>query len=300
MSKPDIQIEFDGGDADRNVINMKYYALALQGAEEILSDGLIVLAYRRLPKPREQAPVLVKAREAIKGSHLTPTDLGEAYQMLQLGLPLLNDIGAEFLYNWVKAVIARFSGHPSDLETALGKLVELSNSHLEARDRNDERALEERRMMHDERVLFAQVVRDAIDALGNSAEKLAAPVGKGRSVSTAAISTRADRKVEINEVSAEAIRENNKVIWERVAPLDLETDGFKFHSNGLSVRNPEGEGYMMAVVKDPIFKDEDNAYTEAAQRRATIRVLARKGRRNGALARLEIIQFETIIDDKAA
>ncbi|SCY03146.1 hypothetical protein SAMN05660666_00665 [Novosphingobium aromaticivorans] len=47
----------------------------------------------------------------------------------------------------------------------------------------------------------------------------------------------------------------------------------------------------MAKVSDPKFKDEENVYTEAAQRRSAITVLARKGYRGGKLAAVEIVEF---------
>jgi len=157
---------------------------------------------------------------------------------------------------------------------------------------------EERRMMHAERMLDKEMLLEAIRALGGSAERLVSPVGRG--VERADLLTGKGLRAQIDEPTAEAIRESNRVVWEKIAPLDLETDGFKFHTSGLSVRNPEGEGFMMATVKDPVFKDEENVYTEAAQRRAVVRVLARKGRRNGILARLEILEFAGVISDNAA
>ena len=69
------------------------------------------------------------------------------------------------------------------------------------------------------------------------------------------------------------------------------TDGFKFHTNGLSIENPSGEGYLMAEVKDPVFEEESNPYTVAAQKRAKIKVLARRGYKNKKLARVHILDF---------
>lgn len=296
MPAPEVQLKFEGGDADRHTVDMKYYALALQGMEELLSDGLILLSQQRLPKPRERAPILVKAREAKAGSHLTPTDLSEAYQLFQFGMPIIADIGSEFLYNWVKAVIAHFSGKESDMQIALDRMNELNRAHLAARDRSDERIHAERAMAHEERMLTLETLRTALQMQGRAAERLVAPVGP--SVERAELMASPGRSVEMDLPTAEAIRDHNKVIWEKISPLNLETDGFKFHTSGLSVRNPEGESFMMATVKDPAFSDEENAYTEAAQRRATISVLARKGRRNGVLAKLEILEFLTVIEDR--
>lgn len=286
MTAPEIQIKFDGGDASKHVIDMKYYALALQGAEELLSDGILLLANQRLPRPRERAPVHVKAREPLIGSVITPTDLSEVWGTLALGLPIITDIGADFLWNWIKAVIAHFSGKVSDLEVALARMAELNRDHLLARDKSEERS-------HEERMLTLEILREAIGMQAGAAERYASPVG--RTVESSEFITGSSRGVHLDIPAAEAIREQGKVVWEKIASVRLETDGFKFHTSGLSVKNPEADGFMMATVKDPAFKDEVNAYTEAAQRRAIVSVLARKGRKNGILSKLEILEFEGVI-----
>lgn len=76
----------------------------------------------------------------------------------------------------------------------------------------------------------------------------------------------------------------------------LRTDGFKFHSNGLSVENPEYDGFLMAEVVDPEFDEDGNAYTTAAGKRAMIEVLARKGYKNGSLSKLQILAFVREVD----
>jgi hypothetical protein len=80
----------------------------------------------------------------------------------------------------------------------------------------------------------------------------------------------------------------------------LKTDGFKFHTNGLSVENPEREGFLMAEVADPLFAEESNPYTVASQKRAKIEVLARKGYREDKLSKIQIIEFIREVDDNAA
>jgi hypothetical protein len=57
------------------------------------------------------------------------------------------------------------------------------------------------------------------------------------------------------------------------------------------VENPEGDGFIMAEVIDPVFEEESNPYTSAAQRRAKIEVLARKGYKNNALAKIQVLDF---------
>ena len=73
-----------------------------------------------------------------------------------------------------------------------------------------------------------------------------------------------------------------------------------FHTNGLSVENPDRDGFLMAEVNDPAFEKEENAYTLAAQKRARIEVLARRGYKNGKLSKIMILDFVREIDTDAA
>jgi hypothetical protein len=82
-----------------------------------------------------------------------------------------------------------------------------------------------------------------------------------------------------------------KVEWQPIDEMVLHTDGFRFHTSALSVEKPERDGFLMARVHDPEFLDEENVYTEAAQRRSAIAVLARKGYKGGELAAIEILEL---------
>ena len=113
----------------------------------------------------------------------------------------------------------------------------------------------------------------------------------GRSVDSASfIAGRHDpTRIGVNE--ADAIRASNELDWGPIGEMELRTDGFKFHTSGLSVEHPDRDGYLMAKVSDPSFAKEENAYTEASQRRSRIVVLARRGYRNGVLQQLDIVDF---------
>ena len=47
----------------------------------------------------------------------------------------------------------------------------------------------------------------------------------------------------------------------------------------------------MARVRDPRFEQDDNPYTEAAQRRAEIVVLGRRGYKDETLTGIDIVDF---------
>lgn len=63
MVDPDIRIKYDGGDADHGSIDMRHLGRSLQGADKIISDGLIVFIHARPPKRGERAPVSAKVRD---------------------------------------------------------------------------------------------------------------------------------------------------------------------------------------------------------------------------------------------
>ena len=143
------------------------------------------------------------------------------------------------------------------------------------------------------------MLRRSIDGSGAAAKNYVAPVG--RSVDEASLLAGKAPAVEVSKSDADAIRDSQKLDWEGREPTTLRTDGFKFHSNGLSVENPEKEdGFLMAEVDDPTFKEDGNPYTLAAQNRARIEVLARKGYKNGDLKRIQIVEFRRQIDDEPA
>lgn len=129
----------------------------------------------------------------------------------------------------------------------------------------------------------------SLDRLGTAATQYVAPVG--RSVDTAAFFAGANPPTQIGVQEADAIRASTELDWGPIGEIELRTDGFKFHTSGLSVEHPERDGYLMAKVSDPSFAKEQNSYTEAAQRRSRIVVQARKGYRNGTLQQLDIVDF---------
>jgi hypothetical protein len=51
MADPDIRIKYEGGDANNGSIDMRQLGRSLQGADKIISDGLIVFIHNRPPSP---------------------------------------------------------------------------------------------------------------------------------------------------------------------------------------------------------------------------------------------------------
>lgn len=283
MIDPDIRVKYDGGDAEANAVDMRLLGASLQGADKIISDGLIVLIHERVPKRGERAPVIAKVREPVAGSYELWALWEAAKGLLPLGLPSAADLTGQFISEWWNAVIAKFSGKPDATEKAIDAMVAVMTEMNAARDASEQRA-------HELQMAQLATIREALASQSRAVEQFAAPVGP--SVETATIYPARGRPALLTTDDAEAIREANKLEWQPIGELPLRTDGFKFHTNGLSVENPDKDGFLMARVHDPKFEEEENVYTEAAQRRSTIVVLARKGYRGGELAAIEILEFK--------
>ncbi len=282
MPDTDFSITYRGGEADQNSMDMRMLALSLLGAERIVSDGLVIIVNKRLPKRGERAPVILRAREPKAGSVEILGLLHAIFGSLNLGLPLAADIAASFVEEWWKAVIARFSGRPDVAEKIIEGFVEMNKDHLISRDASDAQR-------HQEMMALIDVLRAGLVGQQRSAEQFVAPIGP--SVDSATVFATAAKPVLIGVEEADAIRDGAKLVWGPLEQLTLKTDGFKFHTSGLSVENPERNGYLMARVRDPRFENAENPYTEAAQRRSEIVVLGRRGYKDSTLAGIDIVDF---------
>jgi hypothetical protein len=221
-------------------------------------------------------------REPKAGSYALPGVYEEASSLLAMGMPIINAIGPEVISYYVGAVLDRFKGEDQAVERAIEAMVQMNQeAHKTIREIEGHRHLEMMGMQ--------DILRTSINSSGKAAVDFVAPIG--RSVDSATFSSGGSGKAMVDVEGADAIRDSQKLEWSRVRTEILRTDGFKFHSNALSVENPEGDGFIMAEVIDPVFEEESNPYTSAAQRRAKIEVLARKGYKNNALAKIQVLDF---------
>ncbi|MGI4818217.1 MAG: hypothetical protein ACRYFE_06835 [Janthinobacterium lividum] len=282
MQDPLFQLTYQGGDADAHKIDMRLLGISLQGIDRITSDGLILLCHQRSPRRGERPSVIVKAREPIAGSYDIPGLLEDAVWTLPLGLPIAQHIIAEHLSEWWRAVKAKFSGRPDIAEEALRALANLNHDHLEARNASEERA-------HEERMAYHAALHETLSMQQKALEQFVAPVG--RSATSATLRSGHANPTTVTSDEANTIRDLASLTWTGLQEITLKTDGFRFHTSGLSIENPERDGYLMAKVSDPQFELHDNAYTAAALRRAEIVVLAREGYRSGELAKIDIVDF---------
>ncbi|WP_294313404.1 hypothetical protein [uncultured Sphingomonas sp.] len=282
MIDPTIRIIYDGGDADHHTIDMRLLGLSLQGADRIVSDGLILLLEQRLPRRGERAPLLIKAEAPMKGSVDISGALQSAAWALPLAYPIAQDLAGDFLKNWWEAIKAKFSGRAEASEVALSKMAELNRDHLAARDASEARSID---LQHH----YLDLLRIALEHQQRPIEQFIAPIVP--SVDHARFVASNHNYFSINAEEAARIRDEGELTWDPISQETLRTDGFRFHTNGLSIENPSKSGYLMARVQDPRFETPENVYTEAAQRRSQIVVLARRGYKSGNLVRMDIVDF---------
>lgn len=275
-------ITFDGGDADGHAIDMRLLGESLQGFDKMISDLVVIVAAKRLPKRGERAQLVVKAQEPKQGSVSIPAILQDGSTYLQLGWSIFGSNGSEMISNWIKGVLCFYGGKKDISEIAVERIAELAMAHTAAQDRVDERRHEE--VMGLQNLLNAQVER-----LGPAAIQVVAPVGP--SVHRLSFTSGEQPQVAVGVEEAETIREKGKYEFGPLQTYTLRTDGFTFHTRKLSVEHPERSGYLLAEVDDPVAEEENNPYAAAVQRKAMIRVQAKAGYRNGQLDRLVIMDF---------
>jgi hypothetical protein len=290
MAEPIIRIGYDGGDADQHAIDMRLLGESLIGFDRIISDGLIVIATGRAAKRGERAPLILKVNEPMPGSYELSAYLQEFGGALALGIPIITQFGSDLVWDWVKGVISYFSGRRDIAERCMEAIVEVNRQHLSARDEAEERH-------HEREMLMLQALTETMSRLGPASAQAVAPVGP--SVRRIGFSSGGREVLEIDEPTAEQLREHGEVDWGELQSMLLKTDGFTFHTRKLNVEHPDRPGYLSADVKDPVFDQEANPYTQAAQRKATIRVLAKPGYRSGRLEKLSIVDFEGEVSDAA-
>jgi hypothetical protein len=225
---------------------------------------------------------VLKVREPEAGSWSAPGFLQDAAWVLPYGYAIAPDLTAAFVKQWWQAVKARFSGRRSDMEVAVDGMLELNRQHLAARDAELARS-------HEREMEMLSIIRETIPLQQRPLEQFVAPVGP--SVTSAKLAPGDIEPVTIDVPEADEIRSMGELAWEGLGEIVLRTDGFRFHTGGLSIENPEKNGFLMARVHDPRFEQASNPYTEAANRRSEIVVLARKGYKNGELVKIEIVDF---------
>lgn len=291
MTEADILIKYEGGDADRHLVEMRALGNSLIGFERIISDGLIFLGEDRLPKRGERHPLVVRAKEPVIGSSEIPIILTQATGLLPFTWWLLQTGAAEAVSYFATYVFTKLSGRNSEAKAALDAMVRMREIEAKERMIAQEQWLEHEAGWRDQ--LFALTNRLAMSAI-----KAVTPVGP--SVDHFKLNGSKAPALLVDLPTADAIRAKGELEVTDLRPIDLRVDGFVHHSKKLNVENPDQPGaYISADVRDPIFEQVPNVYTEAAANKSVIRVQAKLGYRAGFLERIYIMDHGERLDDAA-
>jgi hypothetical protein len=280
---PQIHIKFDGLDAANHVVDMRLLGKSLQGYDRIISDGIILFTQKRLPRRGERAPILIKAQAPKEGSQDIFAILQENASVLPFGWQILTDGTSNFIWHWVSFVLERIGGRKADSERHLEAMLEIIKTHSAERAQSEERWLAHDAAWRDQ--LF-ELVNRLIPAAGQAV----APVGT--SASHTGFKAGSSPMTMVDQAMADAIRSKGELDISEMQTITLKTEGFRDHDKKLFIVNPEADGFLSAIVNDPLFIEETNPYIEAAARKGEIQVKAKLARRAGQLERIYILDFE--------
>ncbi|WP_081158759.1 hypothetical protein [Ensifer aridi] len=272
-----LHIKFDGGEADEHRLPMRHLGAALIGIDNIVNQGLFIVAYGRPAKRRHRFELHLATEEPKSGSVEIVAILKEA----QWVLPLLKDFvvagGVEMSKHFLSYVLMRFGGRPTEANMHLEALMQINRDHLAARNQSDDQ--------------WRQMVLSVVDRLAPQARQVVAPVGNG--AARLALIDDSSPPVVVDEPIADAIRSKQDDQVGDMTSMDLQVDGIIHHSRQLKIINPESENrFITAEVRDPLFSQLPNPYADAAAAMSTIRVKAKPVYRNGELFKLYVMDLE--------
>ncbi len=283
VTHPYLVLKFDGGDADRHAVDMRALARSMLGFDRILSDCVVLLVSRRLPKRGERAPLIIQAQEPRRGSFELLAFIQNHYDELALMAKAVSDAGGENVWELASAVLEYFGRRKKEADAHVEALVQMNAAHLAARDKSEERIFADQAAWRELiKSFISREERPAVDAVA----------AIGPSVRRLAFSSSTSGQTVVDEPMAEAIRSKGEMDVSDLQEITLTTDGWIYHNRTLSVHHPEQPGrFMTAKVRDPLADQEPNAYADAALRKATIAVRAKLARRAGALESIYIMDF---------
>lgn len=232
--------------------------------------------------------VIVKAKEPRIGSSEIDAFLQTAPGVLPFVWSVLTDGTSNYVWRWVSFVLSYLGGRKKEANTHLEEMLNIIRAHGAERQHSQEQWIAHDAAWRDK--IFAH-----LDRLVGPAIQAVAPVGP--SVRSAGFSAGAAPLLKVDEPMADAIRSKGELEVGDLQDMTLRLDGFVHHTRRLNVENPEEPGqFLYADVKDPLFEDVPNVYTDAANRKATITVQAKPAYRSGKLERIYIMDFRAEID----
>ena len=259
--QPHLVVSFEGGDADEQQMRTYEMGTALIGIDRLITTGLFRIATGGVPGPRAPQPFVIRTSTLRDGCIEIPLWLATTtVASLALVRELCVSGASEVLWRWMSGVLMRLAGRDKEANDHISQLI------AALREVNVQRHAE--LVKHIEGMQWSSFARYGAQTM--------APVG--RSCRYASLSGDQGKTV-FDSYDGESIRANAQ---DRMGPMEaliLTIDGFTHHNRQLRVVDPECPGrYVPAHVRDPAFDIIPNVYTEAATRRAELRVMAKTAR----------------------
>lgn len=272
-----ITLKFDGRVAEQHLIEARQLGNSLLGVDKAVNTGLILLTQGRAPLQRERFNLFIAAQAPKQGS----VDLVTVIHNAPWLLPLVHDVvvsyGADYLRNFISCVLFWHGGRKAEGMEQMDKMIDL--------------AKEIHRHNEISQAQWQGTLIEVIDRLAPAAKQIVEPVG--RTAATLEIAAPTTKQITIiDEPTAEAIRSKEEIELQDVVEMDLRIDGIIRHTRTLKVEMPDQPGqFVTADVRDPVFDEMPNAYTDAFSKKESLRVRARPAHRNGQLYKLYVMEL---------
>lgn len=281
-------LRFDGGDAARHSMDMALLGRSLVGVDQAIHRGLWACAHPDIKRGRKRLDVTVQVTAPQAACVEVGGMLTGAMGVLPFVYEVATSLGTDYIKHLLSAVVLFHGGRKADAQAHMDKMLELFGEaqRLSFADRQSERATLER--MHD-RSLSA--VQEVVATMQQQAREIVAPVGKSTEVLKIGGSSMVDATV-IDAAIADAVRSGGSVEVGDMDVFEVKFDGLTRHNRNAKVELVDDPGrYLAADIRDPLFDEFPNAYTEAFGAASSMAVMAKPTYKDGILVKLHIMDL---------
>lgn len=280
MASNGVIVRYDGLIAtSEHMLDMRRLGQALVGFDRVATVGLVALSEGRLLRRSERVPFNILAGEPKANcvSVLAAVSTA-AQQSFPFAMSVLQTGGSELLWNWISFAFKSLGGRVKEADPHFIKLMELTESIRKGE-------LEDRESMR-------RFLLDVLDRVKAPAGNVAAPVG-GSSSEVSFVDTASGKETTLGVPEAAAVRSKEPLEVGDMEVMKIQVDGLIKHSRRATViRVDEPDRFVAAEIRDPLFDDTPNAYTDALGSDTVLTVRATPTRRAGELYRLYIMGIE--------
>lgn len=195
-------------------------------------------------------------------------------------------LGADYVKHLLSAVVLSHGGRREEADVHLGQMIKIYGEALQSAslDRREERQAFER--MQDRSLTALQ---DVVARMQPQARQIVAPIGRSSEVLKISGGDYA-LATEIDVAIADAVRAGGDLRVGDMEQFEVLFDGLSKQSRSAKVEIVSGDGRLIpADIRDPVFDDFPNIYTNAFGDERTIVVWAKPTFREEILVKLHIL-----------